>query len=59
MFFFSLGATRFATSNNTHLLHSFASLELRDYSQIAYGYSRFCELFTYEEWIGFSYSVGK
>lgn len=25
--------------------------------QVAYGYSRFCELFTYEEWIGFSYSV--
>lgn len=28
-----------------------------DVPQVAYGYSRFCELFTYEEWIGFSYSV--
>lgn len=26
-------------------------------SQVAYGFSRFCDLFTYEEWIGFSYSV--
>lgn len=26
--------------------------------QAAYGFSRFCSLFTYEEWIGFSYSVG-
>jgi hypothetical protein len=25
--------------------------------QVAYGFSRFCELFTYEEWIGFGYSV--
>lgn len=26
--------------------------------QVAYGFSQFCSLFTYEEWIGFSYSVG-
>ncbi len=25
--------------------------------QVAYGYSRFCELFTYDEWVGFGYSV--
>lgn len=27
------------------------------YETVAYGFSRFCSLFTYEEWIGFSYSV--
>lgn len=27
------------------------------YETVAYGYSRFCELFTYEEWQGFEYSV--
>lgn len=25
--------------------------------QVAYGYSRFCELFTWEEWRGFGYSI--
>lgn len=25
--------------------------------QVAYGFSRFCDLFTYEEWVGFSYSI--
>jgi len=25
--------------------------------QISYGFSRFCDLFTYEEWIGFSYAI--
>lgn len=27
------------------------------YETVAYGYSRFCELFTYEEWQGFEYSI--
>jgi hypothetical protein len=27
------------------------------YETVAYGFSRFCSLFTYEEWIGFGYSV--
>jgi ribosome modulation factor len=25
--------------------------------QVAYGFSRFCDLFTYEEWNGFSYAI--
>lgn len=33
------------------------TVRLMHIPQVAYGYSRFCELFTYEEWIGFSYSV--
>ncbi|KAK0731227.1 histidine phosphatase superfamily [Lasiosphaeris hirsuta] len=27
------------------------------YETVAYGFSRFCDLFTYEEWVGFGYSV--
>jgi hypothetical protein len=27
------------------------------YETVAYGYSRFCELFNYEEWQGFEYSI--
>ncbi|ROW18131.1 hypothetical protein VPNG_00096 [Cytospora leucostoma] len=36
---------------------TYAAQALCPYETVAYGYSRFCELFTYEEWIGFSYSV--
>lgn len=25
--------------------------------QVAYGYSRWCDLFTYEEWEGFEYAI--
>lgn len=25
--------------------------------KIAYGYSRWCDLFTYEEWVGFEYAI--
>lgn len=27
------------------------------YETVAYGFSKFCELFTYEEWQGFGYSI--
>ncbi|KAH8890844.1 phosphoglycerate mutase-like protein [Thozetella sp. PMI_491] len=27
------------------------------YETVAYGFSRFCDLFTYEEWVGFGYMV--
>ncbi|ROW11147.1 hypothetical protein VMCG_01178 [Cytospora schulzeri] len=36
---------------------TYAAQNLCPYETAAYGYSRFCELFTYEEWIGFSYSI--
>ncbi|TQN74499.1 3-phytase A, partial [Colletotrichum shisoi] len=31
--------------------------KLANSHQVAYGFSRFCDLFTYEEWVGFSYSI--
>jgi len=27
------------------------------YETVAYGFSRFCDLFTWEEWVGFGYSI--
>ncbi|KAK3935985.1 3-phytase A [Diplogelasinospora grovesii] len=27
------------------------------YETVAYGYSRFCDLFTWDEWVGFGYSI--
>lgn len=27
------------------------------YETVAYGFSKFCDLFTYKEWSGFGYSV--
>ncbi|KUI67836.1 3-phytase A [Cytospora mali] len=36
---------------------TYAAQNMCPYETVAYGFSRFCELFTYEEWIGFSYSV--
>ncbi|PSS03648.1 3-phytase A precursor [Coniella lustricola] len=36
---------------------TYAAQSMCPYETIAYGFSRFCELFTYEEWKGFSYSV--
>lgn len=38
-------------------LRTLGNGELIKDSQVAYGFSRFCDLFTYEEWIGFSYSI--
>ncbi|KAG7146184.1 3-phytase A like protein [Verticillium longisporum] len=36
---------------------TYAAQTMCPYETVAYGYSRWCELFTYEEWLGFSYSV--
>ncbi|KAL8370747.1 hypothetical protein RB595_000886 [Gaeumannomyces hyphopodioides] len=36
---------------------SFAAMNMCPYETVAYGFSRFCDLFTYEEWIGFSYAI--
>ncbi|KYK57682.1 3-phytase A precursor [Drechmeria coniospora] len=35
----------------------YAAQNMCPYETVAYGYSRFCELFTYEEWQGFGYSI--
>ncbi|KAM0527201.1 hypothetical protein ACHAO3_004796 [Verticillium nonalfalfae] len=36
---------------------TYAAQTMCPYETVAYGYSRWCELFTYEEWLGFSYAV--
>ena len=36
----------------------YAMQQLCAYETVALGYSRFCELFTEEEWRGFDYSIG-
>ncbi|KAF3768905.1 hypothetical protein M406DRAFT_62916 [Cryphonectria parasitica EP155] len=36
---------------------TYAAQSMCPYETIAYGFSRFCELFTYEEWKNFGYSV--
>ncbi|KAF9879048.1 histidine acid phosphatase [Colletotrichum karsti] len=36
---------------------TYAAQTMCPYETVAYGFSRFCDLFTYEEWVGFSYSV--
>lgn len=36
---------------------TFAAQNMCPYETVAYGYSVFCDLFTYDEWKGFSYSV--
>uniref|UniRef100_A0A0B7JQI7 3-phytase n=2 Tax=Bionectria ochroleuca TaxID=29856 RepID=A0A0B7JQI7_BIOOC len=35
----------------------YAAQTMCPYETVAYGYSRFCELFTYEEWENFGYSI--
>ncbi|KAH7329045.1 histidine phosphatase superfamily [Stachybotrys elegans] len=35
----------------------YAAQSMCPYETVAYGYSKFCDLFTYEEWQGFEYSV--
>ncbi len=35
---------------------TYAAQNLCPYETVAYGYSVFCDLFTYEEWIGFEYA---
>ncbi|CAN8099809.1 unnamed protein product [Discula destructiva] len=39
------------------VVDTYAAQSLCPYETAAYGFSHFCSLFTYEEWIGFSYSV--
>jgi hypothetical protein len=36
---------------------TYAAQNMCPYETVAYGFSRFCSLFTYEEWVGFEYSV--
>ncbi len=36
---------------------TYAAQTLCPYETAAYGFSRFCDLFTYDEWIGFGYSI--
>lgn len=36
---------------------TYAAQNMCPYETVAYGFSRFCSLFTYEEWIAFGYSV--
>lgn len=36
---------------------TYAAQTLCPYETVAYGYSVFCDLFTYQEWEGFSYSL--
>ncbi|KAK0618463.1 acid phosphatase [Bombardia bombarda] len=36
---------------------SYAAQTMCSYETVAYGFSRFCDLFTYEEWVGFGYSI--
>lgn len=35
----------------------YAAQTLCPYETVAFGYSAFCDLFTYQEWVGFEYSV--
>ncbi|KAM7223157.1 acid phosphatase [Rhypophila decipiens] len=36
---------------------TYAAMTMCPYETVAYGYSRFCDLFTYQEWINFGYSI--
>ncbi len=36
---------------------TYAAQTMCPYETVAYGFSRFCGLFTYEEWVGFGYSI--
>jgi len=36
---------------------TYAAQNMCPYETVAYGFSRFCDLFTYEEWVGFGYSI--
>ncbi|KAF7553288.1 hypothetical protein G7046_g7149 [Stylonectria norvegica] len=39
------------------VLDVYAAQTMCPYETVAYGFSKFCDLFTYEEWEGFSYSI--
>ncbi|ERT02963.1 acid phosphatase [Sporothrix schenckii 1099-18] len=36
---------------------TYAAQTMCPYETVAYGFSRFCDLFTYDEWVGFGYST--
>ncbi|KAK2057022.1 histidine acid phosphatase [Colletotrichum caudatum] len=36
---------------------TYAAQTMCPYETVAYGFSVFCDLFTYDEWVGFSYSI--
>lgn len=38
------------------IVDTYAAQNMCPYETVAYGYSAFCDLFTYEEWIGFEYA---
>jgi hypothetical protein len=42
---------------NWTLADTYAAQTLCPYEEVAYGYSAFCDLFTYDEWLGFEYSI--
>ncbi|TQS36435.1 hypothetical protein Golomagni_03117 [Golovinomyces magnicellulatus] len=40
-----------------NIMDTYAAQSLCPYETVAYGYSSFCQLFTFEEWKGFEYSI--
>ncbi|KAA8634608.1 hypothetical protein SMACR_02975 [Sordaria macrospora] len=48
--------SKLVTGYNWTVDDTYAAQTLCAYDTVANGYSRFCSLFTYEEWIGFGYS---
>ena len=38
------------------IVDTYAAQNMCPYETVAYGYSAFCDLFTYEEWVGFEYA---
>ncbi|KIW14294.1 hypothetical protein PV08_07076 [Exophiala spinifera] len=47
----------FSGSYNWTVADSYNAQTLCPYEEVAFGYSHWCELFTYEEWQGFEYSI--
>jgi len=39
------------------IVDTYAAQNMCPYETVAYGYSAFCNLFTYDEWVGFEYSL--
>ncbi|TGO34945.1 hypothetical protein BHYA_0176g00280 [Botrytis hyacinthi] len=42
---------------NWTVVDTYAAQTMCPYETVAYGYSAFCNLFTYEEWVGFEYAI--
>lgn len=49
--------TALAPGYNWTALDSYNAQSLCAYETVALGYSAFCELFTYDEWLGYEYSI--